>query len=279
MDGNGNGKEGIYSSLEERNALLLRHTDQVKYIALRLISRLPDHISVGDLISAGVLGLIDALEKFDLSQGFTFKYYAGSRIKGAMLAWIRDMDWVPRSLRRKNGHLEKACAAMVQKLGRDPTDEELAEELQISEEELFTMMDEVKGISFLPENIHEIIRENRETHILATGEEEHFNAVFRKEIAYHLTEAIGRLPEKEQTVLSLYYFEELTMKEIGVILGYTESRISQIHTRAMLLARKYLCRRLKPDDLSDWLQLPAPPACPSLPPQNGNTAPPLARLL
>ncbi|MFA6390034.1 MAG: FliA/WhiG family RNA polymerase sigma factor [Patescibacteria group bacterium] len=251
MDGNGNGKERMYLNLNERNEMMLKHADMVKFIALRLISRLPDHISVGDLISAGVLGLMDALNKYDSSEGVPFNFYAKIRIRGAMLDEIRAMDWVPRSLRRKSGMLERACASLEQRFGRDPTEEEIAEELQISEEDFFKLMDEIKGISFLPENISEVIRGNREIYMLAVGEEEHFNAVFRKEIAYHLTEAIGRLPEKEQTVLTLYYYEELTMKEIGVVLGYSESMISLIHTKAVLRARKYLRQQMKPEDLPD----------------------------
>ena len=110
----------------ERDKAVMEHSDLVKYIAFRLISRLPDHVAVEDLISAGVLGLIDAIEKYDSGQGIPFEYYAKIRIKGAMLDEIRSMDWVPRSLRQKSNVLEKACVNLEQRLGRDPTDEEIA---------------------------------------------------------------------------------------------------------------------------------------------------------
>jgi RNA polymerase sigma factor for flagellar operon FliA len=246
------GIDGCVAQSDKERAIL-EHSDLVRYIALRLISRLPDHIALEDLMSAGVLGLIDAIEKYDSSQGIPFEYYAKIRIKGAMLDEIRSMDWVPRSLRQKNSMMEKTCVTLEQKLGRDPTEEEICTELNITLDDLQKMLDELKGISFLPENIHEVIRENRESHMLASGSEELFDAAYRKEIQKHLAEAITGLSEKEQLVLSLYYFEELTMKEIGAALGYTESRISQIHTKAVLKLRTKLAKRLKPEDLPGFV--------------------------
>lgn len=242
-----------YTVQTDKERAILEHSDLVKYIALRLISRLPDHISIDDLISAGILGLIDAIEKYDSSQGIPFEYYAKIRIKGAMLDEIRAMDWVPRSLRQKNGALEKACVGLEQRLGRDPTEEEIAEELQVSMEELHKLLDETKGISFLPENIHEVIRENRESSMLSSGPDELFDHTYRHEIQMHLAEAIRGLSEKEQVVLSLYYYEELTMKEIGLTLGYTESRISQIHTKAVIKLKSRLAKKLKPEDLPGFI--------------------------
>ncbi len=229
----------------ERDRAVLEHSDLVKYIAFRLISRLPDHIAVEDLISAGVLGLIDAIEKYDSSQGIPFEYYAKIRIKGAMLDEIRSMDWVPRSLRQKSTRYGESLRALEQRLGRDPTEEEIASEMSVDMDEFHKLLDEIKGISFLPENIHDVIRENRESHLLCSSSEELFDAAYRKEIRNHLAEAITGLSEKEQLVLSLYYYEELTMKEIGVALGYTESRISQIHTKAVLKLKTKLVRKLK----------------------------------
>ncbi len=237
----------------DKEQAILEHSDLVKYIALRLISRLPDHIAVDDLISAGILGLIDAIEKYDSGQGIPFEYYAKIRIKGAMLDEIRSMDWVPRSLRQKSSHLERACVALEQKLGRDPTEDEIAEELQMNMGDFHKLLDETKGISFLPENIHDVIRENRESHALSSGMDELFDSAYRREIRKHLAEAIGGLSEKEQLVLSLYYYDELTMKEIGVTLGYTESRISQIHTKAVIKLKTRLSKKLKPDDLPSFI--------------------------
>ena len=132
-------------------------------------------------------------------------------------------------------------------------EEEIADELQVSMNEFHKMLDETKGISFLPENIHEVIRENRESHALASGSDELFDSTYRREIQKHLAEAIRGLSEKEQLVLSLYYYEELTMKEIGVTLGYTESRISQIHTKAVLKLKTRLAKKLKPEDLPGFI--------------------------
>jgi len=250
----GNQGADSLAAQSERDKAVMEHSDLVKYIAFRLISRLPDHISVDDLISAGVLGLIDAIEKYDSSQGIPFEYYAKIRIKGAMLDEIRSMDWVPRSLRQKSSVLEKACANLEQRLGRDPTEEEIALELEMDMDQFHKILDEIKGISFLPENIHDVVRENRESYMLSSGSEELFDSAYRKEIRTHLAEAITGLAEKEQLVLSLYYYEELTMKEIGATLGYTESRISQIHTKAMLKLKTKLSKRLKADDLPEYVE-------------------------
>ena len=121
-------------------------------------------------------------------------------------------------------------------------------------DEFHKLLDEIKGISFLPENIHDVIRENRESHMLSSGSEELFDAAYREEIRNHLAEAITGLSEKEQLVLSLYYYEELTMKEIGAALGYTESRISQIHTKAVLKLKTRLAKKLKAEDLPGFVQ-------------------------
>src|SRR5271169_5962551 len=183
-----NGTEAL-AEQSERDKAVMEHSDLVKYIAFRLISRLPDHIAVEDLISAGVLGLIDAIEKYDSSQGIPFEYYAKIRIKGAMLDEIRAMDWVPRSLRQKSTIVEKASITLEQRLGRDPTDEETASELNLNTDEFHKLLDEIKGISFLPENIHDFVRENRESHMFCSGSEELFDATYRQEIRVHLAEA------------------------------------------------------------------------------------------
>jgi RNA polymerase sigma factor for flagellar operon FliA len=250
----GNQGAEFLGTMSERDKAVMEHSDLVRYVAFRLISRLPDHIAVEDLISAGVLGLMDAIEKYDSCQGIPFEYYAKIRIKGAMLDEIRSMDWVPRSLRQKSSLVEKACVNLEQRLGRDPTEEETAAELNLDMDEFHKLLDEIKGISFLPENIHDFVRENRESHAFCSGSEELFDATYREEIRVHLAQAIAGLAEKEQLVLSLYYYEELTMKEIGAVLGYTESRISQIHTKAVLKLKTRLARRLKADDLPGFVQ-------------------------
>ena len=242
------------AAMADKEHLILRYCDLVKYIALRLVARLPDSVQVDDLFNAGIIGLIDAIDKFDVSQGIQFETYAKIRIRGAMLDEIRSMDWIPRSLRRKSNELEKACLALEQRLGGVPTDDQIVRELGIGIDEYHKLLDEIKGISLLPEDIHEVITENKGMCHLGTDSDELFDKAYRQEIKSHLTEAIGTLAEKEQLVLALYYYEELTMKEIGAVLGYTESRISQIHTKAVLKLRTRLAKKLKKDDLPEHLK-------------------------
>jgi RNA polymerase sigma factor FliA len=237
----------------EKEQIILQHCPLVKFMALRLVSRLPNNVQTDDLFNAGIIGLIDAIEKFDPTQGIQFETYAKIRIRGAMLDEIRAMDWVPRSLRQKSHSLEKASSAIEQRTGRNPTDEEIAEEMNIPIEDYFGLLDEVKGISIMPEDIQDAIQENRSLRLMAPEADEPFFHMHRSELKEHLTAAIKTLPEKEQLVLSLYYYEELTMKEIGAVMGYTESRISQIHTKAVLRLRTKLSRRLKRDDLPEHI--------------------------
>lgn len=237
------------ATTDEKERLILKHRNLVKHMALRLISRLPDHVSIDDLYGAGIIGLIDAIDKYDVSQGIPFEYYAKIRIRGAMLDEIRAMDWIPRSLRQKGSLLEKTCLTLEQRLGRYPSDEEIAKELKVGIEEYHRLLDETKGISLLPENVHDAICEAKEAAHLASQSDELFVQTYQREIQDMLQEVISALPHKEQLILSLYYHEELTMKEIGAVMGFTESRISQIHTKAILKLRTKLAKRLNRDDL------------------------------
>ncbi len=204
-----------------------------------------------DLCAAGVIGLMDAMAKYDPNQGVSFENYAKIRIRGAMLDEIRSMDWIPRSLRQKSSEMEKVCAALEKKLGRFPEDEEIAAELGLNLDAYFELIDSLKGISFIPEDLNEYIQENREAAHLATDPDEIFHRIHKGQMQQILAECIETLDEKEKLVLSLYYFEELTMKEVGAVMGYTESRISQIHTKAVLKLRLRLAKRLNPEDLPD----------------------------
>jgi len=242
-------------SLQEKEQIVLQHCDLVKYMAFRLIARLPGSVQVDDLFNAGVIGLIDAIDKFDPDQGIQFETYAKIRVRGAMLDEIRSMDWVPRSLRQKSSVMEKTCQALEQRLGRDASDEEMSKELGISLDEYFRWLDDIKGICIVPEDIHESVQDNNGSLQLASGPDELFQAIHRAELKVHLTEAISDLSDKEQLILSLYYYDELTMKEIGAVLGYTESRISQIHTKAVLRLRSRLSRKLKKEDVPEHLKL------------------------
>ena len=245
-------RKGRLSS-EERCKLILHYAPLIKYVAGRLAMRLPSHISMDDLISCGVIGLMDAIEKFDPSKRIKFKTYAEFRIRGAMLDELRSMDWVPRSLRKKASELERVYTHLEKELGRPAEDEEVAREMGISLDEFYTLLDETKNITFLDidiikrhlpdsgseEDIFDLIADDK-TH-------DPFTRLNMSEIKEILKEAIRGLPEKEKLVVSLYYYEELTMREIGEIMGYTESRISQMHTKAILRLRAKL--RAYRDDL------------------------------
>jgi RNA polymerase sigma factor FliA len=242
---------GVAADPCTKEETILGHLDLVKYLALRMAPRLPGDISVDDLFSAGIIGLMDAIDKFDPSQQIQFKTYAKIRIKGAMLDEIRSLDWIPRSLRQKSTMLGRACEALEEKLGRQPEEEEIAAELNISLDEYFGLLDEIKGISVLPVEILDNLDDGQRQSQLAIQSDGPFQNAYRSQIRQKLAEAIGTLSKNEQLVLSLYYYEELTMKEIGVILGFTESRISQIHTQAVLRLRNRLARSFKKEDLPD----------------------------
>lgn len=229
---------------EKRDELILTYTPLIKYIATRLASRLPPNVSLDDLVSSGIIGLIDAIDKFDLSKNVQFKTYAEFRIKGAMLDELRALDWVPRSVRGKISKLESANSAMEQKLGRPATDEEMAQTMNISLEEFHKLLDETKTVSFmdidlLKQNSQELRGANF-SDFMEEDSLDPFLALNFSQIRNLVAQAITELSQKEQLVISLYYFEELTMKEIGLVLDYTESRISQMHSKAVLRLRTKL---------------------------------------
>ncbi len=237
---------------EERGQLILHYAPLIRYVAGRLAMRLPPHISIDDLISSGVMGLIDAIEKFDPSKKNQFKTYAEFRIRGAMLDELRSLDWVPRSLRKKASDLEKAYADLEKRLGRPAEDEEVAQALGISLDEFYQLLDQTKNVTFLDiEMIRRRLPDNNSEEdlfdlIADNGDQDPFVRLNMSEVKEILKEAIQGLPEKEKLVVSLYYYEELTMREIGEIMGYTESRISQMHTKAILRLRAKL-RAFKED--------------------------------
>lgn len=212
--------------------------------------RFPPHISAEDLIGAGVIGLMDALNKFDSEKKVQFKTYAEFRIKGAMLDELRSLDWVSRSVRQKATQVEKTHQALEKKKGRAVEDDEMAREMGLSLDDYYRRLKEIQGVFLLD---IEIFR----TKFSKLGEEDIFNLVMDEdenhpfhlfclvELKEVLARAIGELTNKEKMVISLYYYEELTLKEIGEVLGYTESRICQIHTKAILKLRSKLKYSLK----------------------------------
>jgi len=232
----------------KRDELILAYAPQIKYIAHRLAMRLPPHIEVDDLISSGVIGLIDAIEKFDPNRDIQFKTYAEFRIKGAMLDDLRSQDWIPRSVRKKAGALERAYAEIEQREGRAATNEEVAEALNITMDAFYDLLSRVKGLSLISiecgdeENLL-----NRRIFESLTGNpgDTPLAMIKKKELQQIIARNIESLPKSEKMVVSLYYYNELTMKEIGKVLSITESRVSQIHTQAILRMKGKLEKELK----------------------------------
>jgi len=227
----------------ERERILTEQLPQVRYIARRIHERLPRHVPFEDLVHAGVLGLIDALGKFDQSKHVQFSSYAKFRIRGAILDSLRELDWSPRELRRKGRQVEEAHNQLSIRLGRTPTENDLAHELKLPLEELQTLLSELNTLdigSLRVESPQSGKEEDLAASVPSKPEDTPFSQVLRLEMRELLAQAVGELPEKEQRVLSLYYFEELTMKEVGAVLGIGESRVSQIHSLAMVRLRARL---------------------------------------
>ena len=231
--------------MQERNEMILDHLPLVKFVANRLANRLPSQVEIDDLINAGILGLIDAIDKFDENRKIKFKTYAEFRVKGAILDGLRARDWIPRSTRQKAHKLERAYAFLEGRLGRPATDEEVMERLDLSLQEFQDMLTEASGISLI--SLDELRAESDESgernllDFLANPEELDPAELLNLDQIYQMVaQAIEALPEKEKMVVSLYYHEEITMKEIGAVLDITESRVSQIHTKAIARLRSRL---------------------------------------
>ena len=230
---------------DDRERLILAHLPQVRLIARKIHERLPESANFEDLTSAGTLGLIAAIDNFDPRQNVKLKTYAEFRIRGAILDSLRDLDWAPRQKRRQARDLEAAIGRLEQKLGRCPEEEEIARELGLSIEDYRRQLTDVEGL-----NIGEIdfladpSGESREVHY-AADEEENSPAITleRAELESLVSECIERIPRVEKTVLSLYFFEELTLKEIAEILDLHLSRVSQIKSQAILRLRLAIGKR------------------------------------
>ena len=235
-------------SPEAREALILAYVPLVKYVAGRVSVGLPSNVDFDDLVSYGVFGLVDAVEKFDPDRGVKFETYAVARIRGAVIDGLRSIDWVPRSVRKKSKELEQTIGALEAKLGRPATDQEIAEALNITVEEYYELLSEVKGVSLA--SLDEVWSGDPEEDgkipfgqmIENTRSEDPTARVEDVEVKRVLAEAIDHLPERERLVVALYYYEGLTLKEIGEVLNVSESRISQIHTKAILRLRGRLSR-------------------------------------
>ena len=225
-----------------RDRLILNYAPLVKYVAGRLGSGLPAHVDEGDLVSYGLLGLIGAIERYDPDRDVKFETYAIARIKGSIIDELRAMDWVPRSVRARARDIERAVAELEAKFGRAPTDEEISEKLGMTQEELDDSLSEISrsSIAALDElwTISSSGGGGDTVALIDTIEDkegpEPQSALAQTELKEAIGEAIARLPEREKLVVTLYYYEELTLREIGEVLGVTESRVSQLHTKAIL---------------------------------------------
>ena len=223
-----------------RDRLIVHYAPLVKYVAGRVATGLPQSVDQADLVSYGIFGLIDAIEKYDLDRGYKFETYAIARIKGNILDELRSIDWVPRSVRAKARALERAYAKLEGELHRAPTDQELAKELDLTDEQLQATLGQISftGIVALDEMLASGERGDATLgDTLADRDPGPVAAYEVEEMKTILADAINRLPERERTVLVLYYYEGLTLAEIGSILGVTESRVSQIHTKSVLQLR------------------------------------------
>ena len=222
-----------------RDRLILTYAPLVKYVAGRLGSGLPAHVDEGDLVSYGLLGLIGAIERYDPSRDIKFETYAIARIKGAIIDELRALDWVPRSVRSRAREIERAIAELEARLGTAPTDEQIAAKIGISVDELEESLTDIARSSIAAlDELWSVSGEGDQISLMDTIEDESGPrpeaALDQTEMREALADAIARLPEREKLVVTLYYYEELTLREIGEVLGVTESRVSQLHTKAIL---------------------------------------------
>ena len=221
-----------------RERLLSRYLPLVKQIAGRMLVSLPKSVSLDELISSGIMGLISAVDHYDPTMGFKFETYAASRIKGAIYDGLRELDWVPRSVRQKARRVEKTMEVLYKELGRAPNDYEVAEKMGLGVEDYYGILDEVSVTSLMSldesfvnnkgdsASLSDFIedRENQDVH----------DAIELKELKAVTVQVLKELPEQEKLVMALYYYEEMTLKEIGLVMDISESRVSQIHTKAIM---------------------------------------------
>ena len=217
-----------------KEKLIVHYAPLVKYVAGRLLIHIGQHVEYDDLVGYGIFGLIDAIDKFDSGKGVKFETYASFRIRGAIIDHIRRMDWVPRTLRQKNKQMEQVYNQLEDELGRQPTDEEVAERLNMSVDETRDLIKKSSVLSLV--SLDDFMDQNYEasfTPLVANRIDSPEEQTERRERKAMLADAISKLSEKEKLVVTLYYFEDLTLKEISSIMKVSESRVSQIHTKAI----------------------------------------------
>jgi RNA polymerase sigma factor for flagellar operon FliA len=229
-----------------RERLVVAYSPLVKYVSGRMASGLPAHVDEADLISYGLVGLINAIERFDLTREIKFETYAITRIKGAIIDELRSLDWVPRSVRARAREIERANAKLEHKLQRAPTDDEMAVELEMTVPEFHDALLQISNstVAALDELWTVSDSSGDQVSLLDTLTDENAPdpaaVMDQTDLKDRVAEAIARLPEREKLVVALYYYENLTLREIGEVLGVTESRVSQLHTKAVLRLRSRL---------------------------------------
>jgi len=232
-------------SAEERERLILEHLPQVRLIARRIHERLPDSVSLEDLISTGIVGLISAIDRFDAAHNVKLKTYAEYKIRGAILDSLRGLDWAPRQQRKRSKQIEAAIAALEQRRKRAPTEEEIAQELGLDLGEYHEWLVEVRGVNLGSLECATPGEEGKDLLKYISDDEDHWPSrlLERSELERILAQAIDCMPRIERTVLSLYFYEELTLREISRIVNLHESRISQLKSQAILRLRTYIEKR------------------------------------
>jgi RNA polymerase sigma factor FliA len=228
-----------------RDRLILHYSPLVKFVAGRVAVGLPQNVEQADLVSYGIFGLMDAIDKFDVDRGYKFETYAMSRIKGAIIDELRTIDWVPRSVRAKARAIERAYAKLEGELHRTPEEHEVVAELSMTREQFATTLSQISLVGIVP--LDELLGggdsgdgQSTLADTIADGTDDPVEAFEVQEIKSILAGAIDGMPERERLVLTLYYYEGLTLAEIGEVLGVTESRVCQIHTKGILQLRSRL---------------------------------------
>ena len=226
----------------EQERVLLEHLPMVRFLARRIHERLPQHVDIEDLVSAGVVGLMDAFAKFDPTKKVQFRSYAQFRIRGAILDSLRTLDWSPRELRRKGRAVEEAIRVLTARTGRAPGEGEIAAEMGIALEEYQQLLGDLKGLEIgtLHMERNEDSGEEELAYVPGRPEDDPLFHCLRGELEDRLAGAIANLPDRERLVMTLYYYEEMTMREIGLALGVVESRVSQVHASAVVHLRSAL---------------------------------------
>lgn len=229
---------------KKRDEMIKNHLNLVNFVVARLSIGLPGWLDKRDLINAGVIGLIDAVNHFDPSKGVKFETYASTRIRGAIIDELRSLDWIPRSTRAKSREIESVISNLINKLGHIPTDDEVAAELDWDMDKYYKVLEQVSGTTLL--SLDELVATSsggdsvKRIDTVASSGESTLEKIERRELIDNVVNILGTLSEQEKLAIALYYYEELTLKEIGMVMNVTESRVSQIHTSAILKLRAKL---------------------------------------